>query len=189
MKNIAIFASGTGSNARRLVEHFKQHKSIQVSLIASNKPSAPVLEMAKEHNVPTLVFNREKFRQEKSILPELQDVGINFIVLAGFLWLMPKVIIEKYPKRMINLHPALLPKYGGKGMYGMRVHEAVRAANETETGITIHYVNEVYDEGAIIFQTKCPVEATDTPKQIAQKIHHLEHANLPMVTEKLVMAL
>jgi len=186
VKKIAIFASGTGSNARKLVEHFQQHQHIKIALIASNKPHAPVLDMAKEHQIPILVFDKKKFTDKDSVLPELQNFGIDFIVLAGFLWLIPEALIQHYPKRMINLHPALLPKYGGKGMYGMRVHEAVRAANETETGITIHYVNAAYDEGAIIFQKRCPVLAKDTPQDIAAKIHVLEHDSLPVVTERLV---
>ncbi len=189
MKKIAILASGTGSNARRLVEHFKTHSNIEVGLILSNKADAPVLNMAKEHNIPQQVFDKKTFRSPESILPVLRQAEIDFIVLAGFLWLIPQSIIDAFPRRIINLHPALLPKYGGKGMYGMYVHEAVRAANETETGITIHYVNEAYDEGDIVFQASCIVKPEDTPQQIAQKIHQLEHANLPVVTEKLVMKL
>ena len=188
MKKIAIFASGRGSNARRLVEHFKGHTAANITLIVSNKPDAPVLDMAREQGIATLIFNKKKFYNKKSVIPELTSAGIDFIVLAGFLWLMPKTIVEHYPKRIINLHPALLPKYGGKGMYGMKVHQAVRAANETETGITIHYVNEQYDEGNIIFQARCTVEKNDTPEDIAQKIHELEHKYLPIITEKLVVS-
>jgi len=186
VKKIAIFASGRGSNARRLVEHFKGHTAANITLIVSNKPDAPVLDMAREQGIATLIFNKKKFYNKKSVIPELASARIDFIVLAGFLWLMPKTIVEHYPKRIINLHPALLPKYGGKGMYGMKVHQAVRAANETETGITIHYVNEQYDEGNIIFQARCTVEKNDTPEDIAQKIHELEHKYLPIITEKLV---
>lgn len=186
MKRIAIFASGRGSNARRLVEHFTGKKTAEIALIVSNKTNAPVLNMALDNDIPTLTFNKSKFNEGSSILPELELMKIDFIVLAGFLWLVPKVLIEHFPKKIINLHPALLPKFGGKGMYGMRVHEAVRAANETETGITIHYVNEHYDEGDIIFQAKCPVKKTDTPQDIAQKIHELEHKYLPIITEKLI---
>lgn len=186
MKRIAIFASGRGSNARRLVEHFADSKTAEIALIASNKETAPVLDMALEKGIAQLFFDKKKFIHPESVLWELETMKIDFIVLAGFLWLFPKVIIDKFSKKIINLHPALLPKYGGKGMYGMRVHEAVHAANETETGITIHYVNERYDEGDIIFQAKCPVEKTDTPQDIAQKIHELEHKHLPIITEKLV---
>jgi len=189
VKKIAVFASGRGSNARRLVEHFDGHATIEIALIASNKPDAPVLDMAQEHDIATFIFNRKKFYDKKSVIPELESANIDFIVLAGFLWLMPQIIIDSYAKRIINLHPALLPKYGGKGMYGMRVHEAVKAANETETGITIHYVNERYDEGDIVFQAKCSVNETDTPKDIARKIHELEHKNLPIITEELVMSM
>lgn len=186
MKRIAIFASGRGSNARRLVEHFAESKDAKIALIASNKEDAPVLEMALKNNIPTLTFGKKKFNSKESILFQLELMKIDFIVLAGFLWLVPKVLIEHFPKKIINLHPALLPKFGGKGMYGMRVHEAVRTANEPETGITIHYVNEHYDEGDIIFQAKCQVEATDTPQDIAKKIHEIEHKYLPIITEKLV---
>jgi len=186
VKRIAVFASGRGSNARRLVEHFAGNKTAEIALIASNKPDAPVLDMAHAQDISVFVFDKKKFTQEKSVIEELENFEIDFIVLAGFLWLVPKVLIEHFPKKIINLHPALLPKYGGKGMYGMRVHEAVRANNEPETGITIHYVNEHYDEGDIIFQAKCTVEPTDTPQDIAQKIHELEHKHLPIITEKLV---
>ncbi len=188
MKRIAIFASGRGSNARRLVEHFAESKTAKIALIASNKEDAPVLQMAHEQGIARFFFNKKKFTSPESVLWELEQMKIDFIVLAGFLWLVPKVLIEHFPKKIINLHPALLPKYGGKGMYGMRVHEAVRAANEAETGITIHYVNEYYDEGDIIFQAKCKVEPTDTPQDIAQKIHELEHKHLPIITEKLIQA-
>ena len=186
MKRIAIFASGRGSNARRLVEHFAESKTSEITLIASNKEDAPVLDMALDNDIPILTFDKKKFNSKESVLFQLELMKIDFIVLAGFLWLVPKVLIEHFPKRIINLHPALLPKYGGKGMYGMRVHEAVRANNEQETGITIHYVNEHYDEGDIIFQAKCKVEPNDTPQDIAQKIHELEHKHLPIITEKLV---
>lgn len=189
MKKIAIFASGRGSNAHRLVQHFKGHTVAEITLIASNKPNAPVLNMAREQGIATLIFNKKKFYDKKSVIPELTSAGIDFIVLAGFLWLVPKKIIEYYPKRIINLHPALLPKYGGKGMYGMKVHQAVRTANEPETGITIHYVNEEYDEGNIIFQARCPVEKNDNPEDIAQKIHRLEHKYLPIITERLVTSI
>ncbi len=189
MKKIAIFASGTGSNARRLVEHFDGHTNVEIALIASNKADAPVLNMAQEYDIATFIFNKKEFYHTKIVIEKLAAAKIDFIVLAGFLWLVPKTIIEQYPKRIINLHPALLPKYGGKGMYGMRVHEAVRAANETETGITIHYVNEQYDEGDIIFRAHCPVAATDTPQQIAKKIQILEHQHLPIITEKLVQSM
>jgi len=181
VKRIAIL-----SNARRLVEHFAESKTAEIALIASNKTDAPVLSMALDNDIPTLTFNKNKFNDEKSVLYELALMKIDFIVLAGFLWLVPKVLIEHFPKKIINLHPALLPKFGGKGMYGMRVHEAVRAANEPETGITIHYVNEQYDEGDIIFQAKCQVKETDMPQDIARKIHELEHLHLPIITEELI---
>ena len=186
MKRIAVFASGRGSNARRLVEHFAESKTAKIALIASNKKDAPVLDMALDNEIPIMTFDKKGLHNKDTVLFQLELMKIDFIVLAGFLWLIPKILIEHFPKKIINLHPALLPKFGGKGMYGMRVHEAVRAANEPETGITIHYVNEHYDEGDIIFQAKCPVEKTDTPQDIAQKIHELEHKYLPIITEEIV---
>lgn len=186
MKRIAVFASGRGSNARRLVEHFAESKTAKIALIASNKKDAPVLDMALDNEIPIMTFDKKGLHNKDTVLFQLELMKIDFIVLAGFLWLIPKILIEHFPKKIINLHPALLPKFGGKGMYGMRVHEAVRAANEPETGITIHYVNERYDEGDIIFQAKCPVKETDTPQDIARKIHELEHKYLPIITEEIV---
>ncbi len=184
--HLAIFASGTGSNAKKIVEHFKHKPNINVSLIVSNKADAPVLEMARADGIPTLVIDRQFFYRTEDILNIFNNYSINFVVLAGFLWLVPMYLVRAFEGRMVNIHPALLPKYGGKGMYGMRVHEAVKAAGETETGITIHLVNEHYDEGDAIFQAKFSVEPNDTPDDIAQKIHALEHRHFPEVIEKLL---
>lgn len=182
--NIAIFASGTGSNAEKIIAHLKKHPSLQVALIVSNKPDAGVLKIAAANHVPTLVIEKERFFRGDSYLPELEQHGIRFIVLAGFLLKVPTALIAAFPNRIINIHPALLPKYGGKGMYGMRVHEAVLAAGEKESGITIHFVNEHFDEGEHIFQTTCPVDPNDTPESLAQKVHALEHEWYPKVVER-----
>lgn len=184
--NLAIFASGTGSNAKKIVEHFKHNPNINVSLVVSNKADAPVLDMARSNGIPILVIGRPFFYSTEDILKIFNNFPINFVVLAGFLWLVPSYLVKAFENRMVNIHPALLPKYGGKGMYGMKVHEAVKAAGETETGITIHYVNERYDEGDAIFQAKCQVAPDDTPEDIAQKIHALEHRHFPEVIEKLL---
>lgn len=184
--HVAIFASGTGSNAKKIVEHFKHNHYISVSLIVSNRADAPVLEMARENDIPTMVIDRTSFYQTEDILKNFNNFSIDFVVLAGFLWLVPTYLVRAFEGRMVNIHPALLPKYGGKGMYGMRVHEAVKKAGETETGITIHFVNEHYDDGDIVFQAKCPVSPTDTPEDIARNIHQLEHRHFPEVIEKLL---
>jgi len=185
--NIAIFASGTGSNAKKIVEHFKHNQNINVTLIVSNKADAPVLDMARANGIPTLVIDRGYFYQSEDILKIFNKFSIGFVVLAGFLWLVPTYLVRAFEKRMVNIHPALLPKYGGKGMYGMRVHEAVKNAGDTETGITIHFVNEKYDDGDIVFQAKCQVGLEDTPDDIAKKIHQLEHRHYPEVIEKLLL--
>ncbi len=185
--NIAIFASGAGSNARRMMEHFSGHKHIKIALLVSNKPGAGALHHASNHGVSTLIIEKERFFRGDTYLPELESAGIDFIVLAGFLWKIPPALVQAYPQRIINLHPALLPKYGGKGMYGHHVHEAVINAGETESGITIHFVDEQYDHGAIIFQAMCPVEPGDTPDSLAARIHELEHKHLPPTVEQVVM--
>jgi phosphoribosylglycinamide formyltransferase-1 len=183
---IAIFASGTGSNAREIIKHFQNSDTISVSLIISNKQTAPVLDIGKQFDINTLVINRVSFYKSEEILKNLLDHKIDFIVLAGFMWLIPKYLVKNYDGKIINIHPALLPKYGGKGMYGMNVHKAVHEAKEPETGITIHFVNEHYDKGNIIFQAKCTLDVTDTAESIAQKVHKLEHQNFPKVIEKVV---
>jgi formyltetrahydrofolate-dependent phosphoribosylglycinamide formyltransferase len=188
MKRIAIFASGTGSNAQKILAHFQSSNKIEVALIVSNKTNAGVLNFAKEYSTPTLIIEREKFLKGDGYVPELQAAGIDWIILAGFLWKIPPILINQWGKRIINIHPALLPKYGGKGMYGEAVHRAVLAANEKESGITIHYVDEQYDHGATIFQATCPVLPTDLVDNLAEKIHALEHLHYPVVIEKEILS-
>jgi phosphoribosylglycinamide formyltransferase-1 len=183
---IAVFASGNGSNAQRLAEFYHQDGSAGISVIYSNKHDAYVLERARLLGIPSVVFNRHTFYNTDDLLKDLQMRSIDWIVLAGFLWLMPDYLLKAYKGRVVNIHPALLPKYGGKGMYGMKVHEAVIAAGEKESGISIHYVNEHYDEGQIIFQARCAVEKTDTPETLAKKIHALEYEHYPEIVKKLV---
>ena len=180
---IAIFASGSGSNAEEIMKRFQHHASIEVALLLSNNSQAYALERARKFNVPSKVFNRSIFRESEEVLVWLKEKNITHIVLAGFMWLVPDYLIKAFSGKIINIHPALLPKFGGKGMYGMHVHEAVKEAGEKETGITIHEVNERYDEGRILFQIACSVTKTDTPDQIAQKIHELEYAHYPGVIE------
>ena len=182
---IAIFASGSGTNAEEIIRYFKDHRQISVSLVLTNNPNAFVLERAKKFDIPTRVFTREEFTSE--IPDELKKNQVTHVALAGFLWLIPKALIDAYPDKIINIHPALLPKFGGKGMYGMKIHELVRSLNETETGITIHLVNEKYDDGKILYQGKCEVDHTDTPQQIAQKVHQLEHSCYPKVIENWIL--
>lgn len=186
MKKIAIFASGSGSNAENIIRHFGKSPEICVKSVYCNVPEAYVLERAKKYNIPSFVFNREELRNPDKIFRQLQEQETDFIVLAGFLWLMPDFITAAYSNRIINIHPALLPSYGGKGMYGHHVHEAVIAAGEKESGITIHYVNGHYDEGAIIFQAKCVVTPEDTPDTLAAKIHGLEQAHFPRIIEETI---
>lgn len=183
---IAIFISGGGSNAEKIITHFQNHESIKVALLLSNNPEAYGLQRAAHYNISTLVFNKSQFRESNEIVSVLKAAGVTHIVLAGFLWLIPQNLIDAFPNRIINIHPALLPKFGGKGMYGMRVHEAVQAAGERETGITIHEVNAHYDEGKILSQQKCVVEKSDTPAQIAAKVQLLEHQYYPQVIENWV---
>ena len=183
---IVLFTSGSGTNAEEILNYFKGHTLIEVILLLSNNPQAFALERAKKFNVPTRVFSKQQF-QESEVLGWLQECEITHIVLAGFLWLIPLDIIKAFPHRIINIHPSLLPKYGGKGMYGMKVHEAVVAGKEKETGITIHEVDAVYDEGKILFKTQCEVEPQDTAKQVANKVHALEYANYPKVIEQWIL--
>jgi len=186
MKHIAIFASGTGTNARKILEHFENHPSIKVALIVSNKASAPVLDIAREYQLPSCVINRNYFYKTEELVNDLQRHEIGLIVLAGFLWLVPTYLVAAFPKQIINIHPALLPKYGGKGMYGNHVHQAVWEAKETQSGITIHYVNEKYDEGAPIFQATCSITPSDTPSDISQKVRLLEHQHFAKTIEKVL---
>lgn len=189
MKNIAIFASGTGSNARRIMEHFEQSTLARVALVVSNKADAGVLDIAREYGVPTALVSRPAFAETESLLAVLHEHRVDFIVLAGFLWLIPRYLVGAYAGRIVNIHPALLPKFGGKGLYGQRVHEAVLAAGERESGITIHHVNEQYDEGDIVFQARCAVEPGDSPADLARKVQLLEHRHFPEVVEQLLRQL
>lgn len=189
LKNIAVFASGAGSNARRLIEYFKNSPAGRVTLLVSNKAGAGALDIAREHGVTTRVIDRADFDESAELLDYLRKKRIDFIVLAGFLRLLPAPLVQSYAGRIVNIHPALLPKFGGKGMYGMRVHEAVLRAGEMESGITIHYVNERYDEGDIIFQARCPVETGDSPAELAHKVQALEHRFFPLVVEDLLSKL
>jgi len=186
MIQIAIFASGTGSNAQKIIDHFRHHVSIKVSVIACNNPEAGVLKIAKEENIPAILIEKEKFFCGNGYTDELKEMKINLVILAGFLWKLPSTLLRAFPEKIINIHPALLPKYGGKGMYGHRVHEAVLANKEKESGISIHYVDEIYDHGKIISQVKCPVLETDTADSLAQRIHQLEHENYPVVIENVI---
>ena len=186
MKRIVIFASGSGTNAENLIKFFHNSDNASVIQVLTNNPRAKVLDRCKSLNVSALSFNRIAFSKSEDVLNILKASKPDLIVLAGFLWKFPQFILNQFENKVINIHPALLPKYGGKGMYGMNVHEAVVANNETETGITIHYVNENYDEGAIIFQTKCDVLASDTAEDLAKKIHELEMVCFPSVVEQLL---
>jgi len=183
---LAIFASGTGSNAQKIIDYFRNRPGTSISLIVSNKPGAGVLEIADKEGIPYIIIEKERFFRGDAYLPELKNHQIDAIVLAGFLWKIPKALIKAFPHKIINIHPALLPKYGGKGMYGHFVHEAVIAAKERESGVTIHYVDEVYDHGAIIFQAYCTIESDDTPDSLAKKIQKLEHLHFPRVVEEWV---
>lgn len=186
MKRIAIFASGAGSNARKIIEHFSHHPKINVALIACNKPGAGVLNIADEHGIPTLLIDKEQFFRGNAYADELKADDIDFIVLAGFLWKVPVALIQAYQQKIVNIHPALLPKYGGKGMYGHFVHEAVIANKENESGISIHLVDELYDHGKIVFQASCEVKPDDTPDTLAKRIHELEHKHFATVIETLL---
>lgn len=189
MKNIAIFASGAGTNAENIISYFSNKNAARVSLILSNKREAFVLKRAAAHNIKSIFFDRNEFYNTENILQCLKKERVDFIVLAGFLWLVPDNILNFYKGRIINIHPALLPLYGGKGMYGDRVHEAVIANREKESGITIHYVNEIYDSGDTIFQARCKVDPDDTPDTLARKVHALEYKFFPGVIEDLITKL
>jgi phosphoribosylglycinamide formyltransferase-1 len=186
MTRLAVFASGNGSNAQRIIEYFSSHPSVTVDLVLCNKPDAFVITRAEQLGVSIRVFDKATFYGTSEIPDFLIENRINYLILAGFLWLIPENLLSAYPGRIINIHPALLPKYGGKGMYGMKVHEAVIAAREPESGITIHFVDENYDEGRIIFQAKCQVDAGETPESLAEKIHALEYSYFAGVVEGIV---
>ena len=187
MKRVVIFASGSGSNAENLIKFFQNSDNVSVIQVLTNNPRAKVLDRCKKLNVSALCFNKQAFSETNDVLNILKSSNPDLIVLAGFLWKVPDKFLNEFPNKIINIHPALLPKYGGKGMYGMHVHEAVVENKESETGITIHYVNENYDEGAIIFQTKCDLSPFDSPNDVAEKIHLLEMEHFPKVVEKLLL--
>jgi phosphoribosylglycinamide formyltransferase-1 len=189
LQGITIFASGAGSNASRIIDYFKNSTLARVCLVICNKPGAGVIGIAEKEGIPVLIIEKERFFKGDGYLPEIRQSGTNLIVLAGFLWKIPQALIDAYPRRIINIHPALLPKYGGRGMYGQYVHESVLNAGEMESGITIHFVDEHYDNGDILFQTACPVLDTDSPESLANRIHQLEHLHYPLVIDNLLKSL
>ncbi len=189
MKHIAVFASGSGTNAQNLIKYFADNDLAHITLVLSNSPTARVIERSHRLAVPVIVFGRKHFYETDFILKSLRDNDIDFIVLAGFLWLVPQSIIKAYAGRIVNIHPALLPEFGGKGMYGEHVHKAVLASGKKQSGITIHYVNEHYDKGDIIFQATCPVMPGDTAKTLAQRVHQLEYEHYPRVIEQIIQQL
>ncbi|MDD2529648.1 MAG: phosphoribosylglycinamide formyltransferase [Bacteroidales bacterium] len=186
MKKIAIFASGNGTNLQRIAEYFKESDEIKVDIVIVNKKDAYAIERAKNLGIEYIYYNREEFYNSEKVLKTLMEREIDLIVLAGFLWLMPKNILKQFPNKIINIHPALLPKYGGKGMYGHHVHQAIVENKEKESGISIHFVNENYDEGEIIFQAKCEVGPEDTAETLADKIHILEQEHFPKIIESVL---
>ena len=185
MHRLAIFASGEGTNAQNFIDFFKNRDDVKIALIVCNRKEAGVVQKAKQANIPFLIVDKETFYNTNLVLNELKEKA-DFIVLAGFLWMIPENIIDAYKGKMVNIHPALLPNYGGKGMYGAKVHEAVIANGEIASGITIHYVNNMYDDGEIIFQEKCPIEPFDTPETLAKKIHQLEYIFYPVIVDVLL---
>ena len=188
MKQIVIFASGSGTNAQQITEFFLNSKVARVMMIYSNRADAFVLQRAGKMNIPAIVFNKSGFYETDTVLNQLKHLQPDLIVLAGFLWKIPEKIISAFPGKIVNIHPALLPKYGGKGMYGKHVHRAVLESRDQESGITIHYVNENYDEGAIIFQARCAIDDGETPETLAQKIHELEYQFYPKIIEQVLLS-
>lgn len=186
MKRIVLFASGSGSNVENIAAYFKDSKTVEISAVFSNKKEAVVLERCNRLGISAFYFNRHAFRERDTVLRALKGLEPDLIVLAGFLWKMPDNILQAFPQRIINIHPALLPKYGGKGMYGLKVHQAVVEKGERETGITIHYVNEHYDQGAVIRQYRIDLDARDNAEAVARKVHQLEHTYFPRVIEELL---
>ena len=184
-KKIAIFASGSGTNAQNIIEYFSESEKVTVDSVWSNKENAYVLQRAESLGIKTFVFGKEEFLNSNFVVEKLIEREIDLIVLAGFLWLLPSNLVQNF--QIINIHPALLPKYGGKGMYGMSVHNSVVENRETESGISIHFVNDKYDDGELIFQAKCPVLPTDSPADVANKIHKLEYKHVPEVIEKVLL--
>lgn len=187
MLNLAIFASGKGTNAEAIIQHFKKSIRVQVALIVCNNPKAGVLAVAQKNGIPVVLVSKKDLYESHELVEVLKQHRINFIALAGFLWLVPQYLLELYPRKIVNIHPALLPKHGGMGMYGRKVHEAVVNAKETETGITIHFVNEHFDEGEIIFQATCTVEPHDTAETVEAKVRKLELEYYPKTIEQLLI--
>jgi len=185
-RRIALFASGSGSNAQNIIEYFSENEFVEVDSVWSNNPNAYAFERAKKFGIDTFVFTKDEFRNSNFVVETLKKRNIDLIILAGFLWLIPVNLIQNF--KIINIHPALLPKYGGKGMYGLNVHRAVVENKDSESGISIHFVNEKYDDGEIIFQAKCPVLPTDSPEEVAIKVHQLEYKYFPEVIEKVLLA-
>jgi len=181
---IAVFASGNGTNAEEIFKYFQQHNSVDVGLVLSNNEQAYVLQRAVTYGLPFKTFTREQWKASNEVMAWLKQANITHIVLAGFMWLIPQYLVDAFPDRIVNIHPALLPKFGGKGMYGMNVHKAVKDAGEKETGITIHLVNEKYDEGKIILQARCAVAETDSAEQIASNVHQLEYLHYPTTIDR-----
>ena len=187
MKRIAVFASGSGTNAEKIIHYFKNSKSIKIVALMSNNSNSFALERARRNQIPTAVFSNDDFKTGTDIHNLLDHLEVDFIVLAGFLRMIPKILLDAFPNRIINIHPALLPDYGGKGMYGTSVHEKVIRNGEKKSGISIHLVNEFYDEGHILFQAFCPILKNDTAESLAEKIHQLEHEHFPIVIEDWVL--
>ena len=185
-KKMVLFASGNGTNAENLIRYFKSRKTAVVTAVFTNYPEAGVVERAQKLSVPVIVVSRSDFNPPENLLRKLNALKPDLMVLAGFLWMIPAEVIRQYPRQIVNIHPALLPAYGGKGMYGRRVHEAVLAAGEKKSGITIHYVNEHYDEGQIIFQAETGIVRGETPESLAEKVHRLEYLHFPAVVEQLL---
>jgi len=186
MKNIAIFGSGNGSNAENIIKYFRSHQNISIKIIVSEKQNAKIIDIAKKWKLDTLIIQDKFINSTEDIFKKINYYKINFIVLAGFLLKIPEKLINSFPKSIINIHPSLLPKFGGKGMYGLNVHKAVLDANEKKSGITIHYVNNKYDDGKILFQAKCPVLKNDSPKLLSKRVQKLEHQFYPLIIEKII---
>ena len=187
--NIAIFASGSGSNALKIIEYFESREDVNVALVVANKPTAGVLQHAHRNQIPSIVFTKRMINDSETLLPVLHHFSIDFIALAGFLLLIPSFLVEAYPNRIVNIHPALLPKYGGKGMYGMNVHRAVKEAGESKSGMTVHFVNTQYDEGAIIAQFSTALESDDTPEEIAARVLKVEHEHYAPTIDQVIRPL
>ncbi|HAW57741.1 MAG TPA: phosphoribosylglycinamide formyltransferase [Bacteroidales bacterium] len=186
--HLAVFASGSGTNAENIIKYFSDHRFIRVVRVYCNNPQAYVIQRVKPYGVPVTLFDKEEFVENGQVYQKLKEEHTDYIILAGFLWKIPDFLIRTFPGRILNIHPALLPKYCGKGMYGERVHQAVIAAGDTESGISIHRVDEMYDHGEIIFQAKCPVLPQDTPETLAARIHQLEYEYYPKIIEKVIIS-